>query len=383
MKAHTEVIKKRIYSIDALRGIVMMIMLMDHVRERFYLHAQVLDPMDVTTTPLALYLTRYAAHFCAPVFIFLTGLSASLYGQKEGNSKKDISEFLLKRGFFLIILEITLVNFSWMGSFHTLWLQVMWAIGLSMIALAGLIHLPKKVALLLSLLIIFGHNALEPINFDANEFGYTLWSILHDRGYIFQSDFFNIKVSYPVLPWIGTILLGFHFGPLFSKNTDAKRRQGRLIKLGFTCLFLFFALRFMNFYGESLPWSSYSSVKQTVMSFFNITKYPPSLNFLLITLGVMFVALSYLERMKEKTIGFLSVFGGAPMFFYLIHLYSLLILYTIASFFMAPNHGNYISFNSVAYLWPASITLNLLLYYPTKKFSQFKRKSKNPILKYF
>ncbi|EPZ51913.1 PF07786 family protein [Bacteriovorax sp. BAL6_X] len=373
---------KRIYSIDALRGIVMMIMLFDHVRERFFMHEQVLDPMDLSETSTLLFLTRFMAHFCAPVFVCLTGLSAWLYGQKEGNTKRDVSEFLLKRGLFLIFLELTLINFSWVGSFETIWLQVIWAIGLSMILLSGLIHLPKKALLVLAPIIIFGHNLLDPIHFDKGEFGYTLWSILHDRGLILETDILNIKASYPILPWIGVITLGYCLGPIFAKEFSPQRRWKLLTYLGSSAWMIFICLRLLNIYGEK-PWVTHSSYLKTFLSFINVTKYPPSLAFLLITLGTMFFALKALEKLGENKAKVLSVFGAAPMFFYIVHLYVLLLSYTVASLFMEPNHGDYIGFNSVSFVWLVGVLLNIALYFPTRAFAKYKQKSNSKILKYF
>ena len=175
---------------DILRGMVILLMLVDHVRERFFLHMQVADPMIIDETSHALFFTRFMAHFCAPVFIFLT-----------------------------------LVNFSWFGSYDALYLQVMWAIGLSMIALALLTYLPHRIIGLIGIAIIVGHNALDFITFAPEEFGYALWTILHDRGYLFAGEAFKIKVSYPTLPWIGVICFGYFIAPIFSSTFDTSRRQ--------------------------------------------------------------------------------------------------------------------------------------------------------------
>ena len=199
---------------DILRGMVILLMLVDHVRERFFLHMQVADPMIIDETSHALFFTRFMAHFCAPLFIFLTGLSAWLYAHPANKPQRNVRSFLLKRGLFIILLEVTLVNFSWFGSYDALYLQVMWAIGLSMIALALLTYLPHRIIGLIGIAIIFGHNALDFITFAPEEFGYALWTILHDRGYLFAGEAFKIKVSYPTLPWIGVICFGY-FIPLF------------------------------------------------------------------------------------------------------------------------------------------------------------------------
>ena len=176
--------RARIASIDVMRGLVMLFMLVDHVREALYLHLQVSDPMNVATTAPELFFTRMLAHLCAPVFVFLTGLSAWLYAHPASGPERPVSSFLLKRGLLLVLLEVTVINFAWAGSMHTLWLQVIWAIGLSMIVLAALVRLPLWAIASLGLLIVFGHNTLTPISFEPGTFGYSLWTILHERNFL-------------------------------------------------------------------------------------------------------------------------------------------------------------------------------------------------------
>lgn len=360
----------------------MLIMLIDHVRERFYLHMQVSDPMDVDTTSPALFFTRIAAHFCAPVFVFLTGLSAWLYAHPAGKPKRSAREFLIKRGLFILFLEISVITFSWGASFSTLYLQVMWAIGVSMIALALLSTLPRNTLLILGLVIVFGHNALTPINFVSHETGYTLWTILHDRGFIYQSDMVNVKVSYPVLPWIGVILVGYAFGPLYSETMSNAARSKWLLRLGIGAFILFMVLRGFNIYGETLPWVSHESMVVTLMSFLNLTKYPPSLAFLLFTLSGMFVLLVLFERVREEQLRFLDTFGSVPMFYYILHLYVLLILYGIALGIWGPNKGKYVGVSSIEQIWLISAVLGVLLYWPVKWFSHYKATHRYPWLKY-
>ena len=375
-------LKARIHSIDIMRGVVILLMLLDHVRERFFLHMQVSDPMDVDTTSPGLFWSRFAAHFCAPTFIFLTGLSAWLYSHPANGIARSARSFLIKRGLFLIALEVTIICFSWMGYFHTIWLQVMWAIGLCMLTLALLINLPQRLLLVLGLLIVFGHNLLTPISFSPDEWGYTLWTILHDRGYISQGGLIDVKISYSVLPWIGVILLGYCAGPLYASNRDEVDRKQWLIGLGFGCVALFAILRGLNIYGETLPWQQFSSTAQTAMSLFNVTKYPPSLSFLLITLAVMFFGLWLFERPLNRFSNALRVYGSVPMFFYILHLYVLLILYTVGNAIWGTNQGSYFGVNDITWVWLISVVLAVALYWPTKAFSDYKRVAKKPWLKY-
>ncbi|MFA3789790.1 DUF1624 domain-containing protein [Aliiglaciecola sp. SL4] len=379
---HLPHIKKRVPSIDILRGIVILLMLVDHVRERVFLHHQVTDPMVVDETSSTLFFTRFMAHFCAPVFIFLTGLSAWLYANPINKPQRDVKTFLLKRGLFIILLEVTLVNFSWFGSYDALYLQVMWAIGLCMIALAFLTLLPHWLIGLLGVSIIFGHNALDAINFTSGELGYSIWTILHDRGYLYVGDAFKVKVSYPTLPWIGVICLGYFIAPLFSAKVSATHRIQSLLKLGTFSLLTLFIIRMINVYGEPVPWAVFDSWLLTLESFINFTKYPPSLDFLLLTLGVAFIVLAQLETITSDKLDFLRHYGSAPMFFYLLHLYVLLALYLILESIFGTNKGHYFGVDSVWQVWLISLLLSLALYLPTKTFSNFKKNSQQAWVKY-
>ena len=375
-------LKNRIPSIDILRGLVILLMLVDHVRERVFLHMQVADPMIIDETSSALFFTRFMAHFCAPVFILLTGLSAWLYANPANKPQRNVQSFLLKRGLFIIFLEITLVNFSWFGSYNALYLQVMWAIGLSMIALAALSYLPHRVIGLIGIAIIFGHNALDFITFTPDEFGYSLWTILHDRGYLFTSETFKIKVSYPTLPWIGVICLGYFIAPIFSSKFETNKRLRILFSLGAFSLLTLLIIRLINVYVEPVMWTSFDNWLLTVQSFVNFTKYPPSLGFLLITLGVAFIVLALLEKTNSDNLNFLRYYGSAPLFFYLLHLYVLLILYWALVSIFGTNKGIYYGVDTVWQVWGISIVLSLVLYFPTKRFSNFKKTTQQAWVKY-
>ncbi|GGQ06840.1 DUF1624 domain-containing protein [Shewanella litoralis] len=373
---------KRISSIDMMRGAVMLIMLLDHVRERFYLHMQVSDPMDLSTTSWELFISRFAAHFCAPVFVFLTGVSAWLYANRNPLQPRSARGFLIKRGLFLIGLEILVINISWMGNYHTLWLQVIWVIGLSMLTLAALINLPRPIMALLGFAIVCGHNLLTPIQFMPNEWGYSLWTILHDRGYLIADGVLKVKISYPALPWMGVILLGYAAGPIFSKSSLAIKRQRQLLQLGIGCIVLFIVLRGGNIYGETLPWQMGNNLGETLMSVFNLTKYPPSLSFLLITLGVMFFGLVGFERLNNQFGQVLMTFGSVPMFFYILHLYVLLLLYSISKYVFGANHGELLGVDNMAWVWLIALGLIAILYYPVKRFSAYKQASQQAWIKY-
>lgn len=376
-------ILSRLQSIDALRGLVIVIMLLDHVRETFYLNKQVSDPMNILETEPALFGSRALAHICAPVFVLLTGLSAYLYQMK--NTVASTRNFLFKRGLFLILLELTLVNFAWTAKFppDVIYLQVIWAIGISMVVLALCVGLPRKVLLAVGLLIIFGHNLLDQITFRGIPALEQIWFVLHERGWI-ESTAVRIRTSYPVLPWFGVIFVGYALGYFFESRFSAVARQRYLLVLGMISIALFLGLRSINIYGDQ-PWVQYDSWGMTAMSFFNLTKYPPSLFFILWNIGlglILLVALEHLSHFK----GFkpLVIFGSVPMFFYILHLYVLKLLYVMGIELFGPNQGDYFSVDSVSALWLITVFLIILLYPVVAWFSRYKHQNKHIAwLKYF
>ena len=376
---------KRLLSIDALRGLVILLMLLDHVRETFFLHRQVSDPMNVDITDPALFFSRTLAHLCAPVFVLLTGLSAYLYGEKY-QGKRDVSAFLFKRGLFLVMLEFTLVNFAWTFQLppSVIYMQVIWAIGVSMIALAALVWLPRPILLVLGLVIIAGHNLLDTLHFPVDSMMHVPWAILHDRGWIEFSDSLRLRTSYPVLPWIGVIALGYCIGPWFARSASAGIRQRYLLLAGMGALLGFVVLRLFKGYGEA-PWVSHDNATQSLMSFFNITKYPPSLLFLAMTLGIGLLLLLGFERARQRAwIATLAVFGAAPMFFYLLHLYVLKVLYVASVTLFGLNQGSYFGFDSIAAVWLTAALLATSLYLPVRWFAALKARRRDITwLKYF
>ena len=369
---------QRLLSIDALRGLVILFMLLDHVRETFFLHRQVADPMNIEITDPALFFSRTLAHLCAPVFVLLTGLSAYLYGEKYQGTR-DVSAFLFKRGLFLVVLEFTLVNFAWTFQFPptVIYMQVIWAIGVSMIALAALVWLPRPLLLLLGIAIIAGHNVLDTLHFPVGSAMHVPWAILHDRGWIEFSDSLRLRTSYPVLPWIGVIALGYCMGPWFARSACAATRQRYLLLAGVGALLGFVALRLLNGYGEA-PWVNYGNATQTLMSFFNITKYPPSLLFIALTMGLGLLLLLGFERARQATwIRILAVFGAAPMFFYLLHLYVLKVLYLASVGLFGLNQGSYFGFDGIGAVWLTAVLLATALYLPVRWFAALKARRRD------
>lgn len=366
----------RVMSIDALRGLVMVIMLLDHLRETWFLYMPVSDPVDARTIMPALFFTRLTSTLCAPVFVALTGLSSFLYGRQH--TPAETSAFLLKRGLFLIFLELTFVNFSWRAELvpHFVFLQVIWAIGLCMVILAALLHLPRRAILALGLAIVCGHNLLDGVVLPPEHPLYVPWGILHQRSAI---EFLGatIKFNYPVLAWIGVICLGWSVGPWFTNLVSAERRR-RLVMLGIGMIIAFVLLRALNVYGDK-PWFVVpDDGLRTLMSFLALTKYPPSLLFLLPTLGLGALLLAWFEALEGERIShWLAVLGGAPMFFYLFHLYLLRVLYLSALSIWGPNHGEMFGVNSLAWVWAWYAALIVPLYFPTRWFSNLKKRRKD------
>lgn len=367
----------RLRSIDALRGLVIVIMLLDHVRETFFLHRQVGDPMDVAATDPALFFSRLLAHLCAPVFVFLTGVSACLYGEKAGG-RAAAAAFLAKRGVLLIALEIVVVNFAWTFQFppSVIYLQVIWVIGLSMLALAALLWLPRGALIVLGVVLVAGHNLLDPLHFAPGEAFYIPWSILHDRGWIDVSATLRMRTSYPLMPWIGVIALGYAAGPWFKAEAASRKRW--LLSSGFAAIGAFIVLRAINGYGQAQKWSTQDDALHSLMSFINITKYPPSLLFLLLTLGLGLLLLVLLERQQQsRWVGVLCVFGAAPMFFYLLHLYVLKLLYIASTSVWGLNQGKYFGVDSVASVWLITVLLAVVLYFPVRAFGRLKARRRD------
>lgn len=311
----------RIESIDILRGLVMVIMALDHVRDYFHLNAFVSDPMNLETTTPMLFFTRFITHYCAPVFIFLAGTSAFLYGQKR--SKKQLSTFLITRGIWLILVEIFINNFLWWfdPSFGFINLQVIWAIGMCMILLGILLHLPKWMLVTLGLLLVFGHNALDGYTYTGQSFGEVIWYILHQMNGFPIGENRMVWFSYPIMPWLGVIILGYCFGTWYKRDFDTQLRSKYLLYLGIGSIALFFIIRGLNVYGDIMPWAIQKDTTTTIMSFFKVSKYPPSLSFLLITLGPSFLFLRGIENVKNKLTNFLLVYGRVPFFYYVIHIF--------------------------------------------------------------
>lgn len=311
--------KERLASVDLLRGIVMVIMAIDHVRE--YVHGPAMNfrAEDLGQTTTAIFLTRWITHFCAPVFVFCAGLGAWFWLERHAGKLPALARFLWTRGLWLIVLEFTLVRLGFFFNFDysILFLLVFWSIGASMIALAALVHLPFKVLASVSVGMIVLHNLADGVR--PSSFGSAgwIWNLLHQPGPI-QTPWTLLLVAYPLIPWIGVMGAGFCFGRIYQRPPD--RRARILVQLGLGLTAAFVLLRLTNIYGDPNPWTAQPSSLFTVLSFLNTTKYPPSLLFLLMTLGPAIALLGILDSVRPGERNPLLVFGRVPLFYFVLHI---------------------------------------------------------------
>jgi uncharacterized membrane protein len=322
--------KKRIESIDLLRGIVMIVMALDHVRHVFHQDAYLYDPMDLTKTSVPIFFTRWITHYCAPVFVFLAGISVYLHGVNM--TRRELANYLFKRGLWLVIVEFFIISLAttFNPTYPVINLQVIWAIGISMMVLSALIYLKREFILIICVFLIAGHNLLDNVHVPGGGFASFIWSVLHEPAdYVFGR--YLIVVKYPVLPWIGILTLGYYLGHLFSAHYDPEKRMKVLILLGFISMELFFFLRTMNNFGDSGHWTNQKNAAYSLLSYLNVTKYPPSLLYSLITLGPAMIFLAVADQPLNAVTRRIIVFGRVPFFYYIVHLYVIHLLALIAA----------------------------------------------------
>lgn len=313
------VARPRLDSVDMLRGLAIVLMSLDHVRE--FLSAAQMSPTDVANTTVPLFFTRWVTHFCAPVFVFLAGTGAYLYGTR-GNSTRQVATFLLTRGLWLVVLELTVVRLAWFFNFdyagHSVG-QVIWTIGWSMVVMSGLVFLPISAITTFGVLLIAFHNLFDPVT--AASFGEWawVWRFLHDGGLVTPLPGVPVHVAYPLIPWVGVMAAGYGFGALLQ--LPHRQRRAETLALGVILTLTFIGLRLTNVYGDPSPWASQPEAARTLLSFLNLQKYPPSLLFLLMTLGPALIVLAAADRPAGKFGRFLITFGRVPLFYYVLHLY--------------------------------------------------------------
>jgi len=358
-------IRNRVSSIDFLRGLVMVIMALDHVRDFFHNQAVTGSPTDMATTTPFLFFTRWITHFCAPTFVFLSGASAFLAGRRK--SKKQLSLFLIKRGVWLVFVEFFIISLalSFDPLYHLFFLQVIWAIGVSMIILGLLVWLPLEIILLLGLIIVFGHNILDkPEALRQGHVG-VFWDILH------RSNFSPYTITpghtlifvYAIGPWAGVMMLGYCFGRLFTADVSASSRQKALWIIGGSAVLFFVIMRYLNVYGEPSPWQVQRNSTITILSFLNTTKYPPSLMYLTMTLGPSIIFLALAEKARNRISHIFITYGRVPFFYYVIHFFIIHIICVAAFFLSGYGTSDIVSQQSPFLFRPAQFGFNLGIVY--------------------
>ena len=385
----------RIHSVDLLRGLVMILMALDHVRD--YVNVIPFDPVDMTQSYPELFWTRWITHFCAPVFVFLAGTSASLWEWVKGKSKKELSWLLFSRGIWLMLVEIFIINPIW--TFQLQWafgfVQVIWVIGLSMVVLSVLVYLPWRAILWISLAAIFLHNALDTntVFGDAtiNGEGWWpwLWAVLHEDGAIFVGGNYFYYVAYPLIPWFAVMGLGYCFGAIYKMEANARKKL--LVRIGLVSVAAFILIRASNIYGDPGPWAAQDNLGLSIISFFNTEKYPPSLLYLLMTLGPSMFVLAYTEKWAGKASRMISVYGKVPFFYYILHL---VLAHLVAVFIGLFQGFSFTEMMNPFWAYPEGYGLGLawayvvwifvvsVLYLPCVWYANLKKRNKHPILTY-
>lgn len=390
-------ISLRVRSIDTVRGAIMVIMALDHVRDFFHITAFTADPVDPQTTTAVLFFTRWITHFCAPSFLLLSGISAYLSGQRK--STAESSTFLIKRGFWLIIVEITFMTFAFSFdiTFKTLFLAVLWSLGCSMLLLGLLVRFftPKSI-LIIGMIILFGHNLLDYIKLTPNSALDIFLGIFITGGARFypRGDGGMLAFMYVILPWAGHMLVGYGLGTLYKSHFPKEQRQKILIYAGIAATVLFVVLRLANGYGDPSHWSEQKTGLRTFLSYLNVTKYPPSLLFTLMTQGPLLVLLAFTETGSNRIARILTVYGRVPFFYFLGHFYlihTLTMLAVLSSgytwqqatapdlfFKFRPADFGY----SLGYVYLIWIAVVALMYFPCKWFGELKARKRSTLLSY-
>lgn len=387
MSLHITMVKPRLHAIDFLRGIVLILMALDHTRDFFHNGS---NPLDLSHTTGALFFTRWITHYCAPVFIFLSGMSAYLYASRPGRSLKQTSRFLLSRGVWLMFTAFTIVYAGWTFFLtpYEVIIEVFFVIGASMMILSFLIYLPRWLIAVLSLSVIFLHNLLD--GWTVADFSYfaPVWMVLHQKGG-FTLNQIHFFVIYPLIPWFAVMAAGYALAPVL--NFPEKKRCQIFFSLGVICTFLFIVLRWLNGYGDSQPWAMQKEFAFTIMSFLNCTKYPPSLLYLLMTLGPALIALSLF---KENYAQFsickkVMVFGSTPFFFYMLHVpliqaLSLLMAYVYGGAQMVQQaiSDRHVIGYDLPVVYAVWFLVLIVLYYPCLYLSQIKSRHRYWLLSY-
>ena len=387
-------VRHRVDSVDVVRGVIMILMALDHTRDFF--GGASINPTDLATTTPQLFFTRWITHFCAPVFCLLTGTAAYLV--RRNRTTAQLSSFLFTRGLWLVFLELTISRFLWQfnADYKVTIITVLWALGWSMVVLSALVHFPTWVAGAFGGAMIVLHNLFDPVQ--AASFGSLapLWNILHAPGLLYAAPGRIVILAYPLIPWIGVMAVGYSLGAIYGWE-PARRRQ-LLLRMGIALTTAFLVLRFVNVYGDPFPWKAQPTATFTLLSFLNLTKYPPSLLFLLMTLGPALLLLRAMDgRTPSAILRPVYTVGKVPMFYYLAHI---LLLHLIALFV------SYVRYGTIRYMfesptpdkfpvtqpagwampllavWGMWILVVVLLYPLCRWYAALKSRSTNPLLSY-
>lgn len=390
--------KYRYPAIDIIRGLVIILMALDHVREFFYYPHLNDDPLSQGAEYWPLYFTRWITHLCAPSFIFLAGISAGLMAERK--SSNTLARFLILRGFWLIFMEMSIVTIGWTFSLygiseingeHFIILAVIWAIGASMVVLGVLQYLPVNIVLGVGLGIIFGHNFLDyywPVTEKGGMEIAPFWVILHTQGSIIVENF-RLFFYYPVIPWIGVMALGYGCARLY--NLPSQVRVKALTAMGITFISCFILLRFHNLYGNPVPWYSATTHFETFLNILNVEKYPPSAAYLSITLGICFLLLSMAESWQGPLSKVMQTFGKVPFLFYIAHLYLIHLLAALFGLIQGYSYAtmfNFFAFYpkdwgvSLAWVYWICLLVLIMLYPLCSWFCKVKRLRKEWWLSY-
>jgi uncharacterized membrane protein len=377
--------KYRIESIDTVRGLIMLVMALDHTRDYFHFGAP--SPGNMATTTPILFFTRWVTHFCAPNFVFLSGVSVFLAGTRR--TKSELSAFLIKRGLWLILFELVFVSFAITTNplYNIIILQVIWVIGFSMILMALLVRAPLIVFGIIGGIIFFGHDILDFVQLPkSGAAGVLIKMFFTAFASVIPLDKTHIILDlYAVIPWTGVMFLGYVFGSLYQNSVDPQRRKWILLVSGASLIVLFIALRWINIYGDPAPWSLQRNWGHTLISFLNVSKYPPSLLYSCMTIGPALVALALTEKVQNKLTAFLTIYGNVPFFYYFLHIYLIRAVNIILFFASGFGTSQIADPKSISLFRPNTFGFNLgivyliwlviilALYFPCRWYSRYKR----------
>jgi uncharacterized membrane protein len=368
---------QRIASVDIVRGAVMVLMALDHVRD--WVSNIPIRPEDLTRSWAALFFTRWVTHFCAPTFFLLAGVGIGILASR-GIPRPDLTRFLLTRGVWLLVLELVITPLGWQFGFQLVpaFALVLWALGWSMIIMAAVVHLPPKSIAAAALVIIAGHNLLDRISPDSLGAFAGVWRVLHVPGFAVPGVLF---IGYPLVPWVAVMATGFLLGRVYEWDPPARRRF--LLSAGTLLTLVFVTLRFVNEYGDPGRWTPQRTRVLTIASFLNVTKYPPSLLFLLMTLGPALIALALTEESRGRIARWLSIYGRVPLFFYVVHIF---VAHAVAMTLAFIQSGHFrrikvitdigslpewygVPLSGVYFVWAIVV---ISLYFPCRRFAQLK-----------